>query len=517
MINALNPNSRVAVYSRKSRGEDESVLSKDRSMLNDFILKSKLSNVTWYEEVVTGTSIDERHEFIRLLNDIENFKYDVILTIDMDRITRGDTYERGLIERVLKNSQTLIYTLDGELIDYNDANQALSANVKGLLANFEASQITKRMINGKKDTVKKGIPHSGLTPYGYKWDRNSRSVYIDEEEKKAYRMMLEWYINDGLSFKTISDKLNSMNIKTAKGGKWYPERVSKTLQNDFHLGYVVYGEYKREKTGRFNDKGKMIYRIIKNEDVESVKKEKGNHEPMKTPEEHAKIMKRILEHKLYGVKQSEVNNKAFKLKSLIRCPHCNLAVGVINQKNKATQIRKCTKPSKHRTLECDKTQGVIEDALYQGVIVHLREYKDRLFAKVDDINNESQKSIIDLEISSIEKAIATHTKNIEKEKEMYRADVIDIVTLKDNIEKIEDAIKKLEDELVKLKLNQSYLDKSEVNERIEKWSSQDVIDLLENPFGKFDDKAINDILKLLVHSISYVREGERLDISIVYK
>ena len=264
MANDLNPNSRVAIYSRKSRGEDERVLINHRARLKDFVVKNKLKNVTWYEEVVTGTSIDERHEFVKLLNDIENFKFDVVLTIDMDRITRGDTYERGLIERVLKNSQTLVYTLDGESIDYNDANQALSANVKGLLANFEASQITKRMINGKKDTVKKGTPHSGLTPYGYKWDRNSRSVYIDEEEKEAYRMMLEWYINDGLSFGAIANKLNSLNIKTAKGGKWYPERVSKTLQNEFHLGYVVYGEYKSEKTGRFNSKGRMIKRIIKN-------------------------------------------------------------------------------------------------------------------------------------------------------------------------------------------------------------------------------------------------------------
>ena len=517
-IEGITIDSNIDVYSRKSRpDEDIDVLQKHRRRLEEFISANGFTNVTWYEEVITGSTIEERHKFLELLEKVRSGKSDLVICVDYDRITRGDALERGTIQRVFMDSRTKIYTLDGNLVDFNNDNSLLQVEVKGLLSNYELKQITKRFKIGKIDTVKKGTPHSGTAPYGYKWDRNTRSVEVDEEQYKGYRLMIEWYIKDGYSIHTIASKLNDLGIKAPKGGRWYGESVSKLLQNEFHLGYVVYGKYKSEKTGRFNSKGQMINRIIENPDLSSVTKVIGKHKPIKTPEEHAKIVKRSIENRKYGHANKVSGGYDFKLKSLVRCPYCGLMTGIVSRADRKNQIRKCMKPSKHRKKECDTTAGIVEDILYMNVIQLLREYKDELFSEEVNEGNEA-KNTIEIEIEALEKGIQKVIKDISKEKEMFKADVIDIHTLKKNVDELEATQQSLETELIKLKQSKLYLVDVELEERKEKWFSNDVIRLLENPNDpEFTNKDINEILKSIILYINYTRDGDALDINITYK
>lgn len=520
LIEGITKHSKISVYSRKSReDEDTDALLKHRDRLLNFIKEQGFINVTWYEEVVSGSTIDVRFEFMKLLEKVKTFQVDLVICVDFDRITRGDSYERGVIERAFKSSQTRIYTLDGQIIDFNDDNSVLQIEVKGLLSNYELRQITKRMINGKKDTVKKGIPHSGSAPFGYIWDRNSRQVLVNEEEKEVYRLMVEWYINDGYSFGEIARRLERLNIKTRRGFKWYPERVSKLLQNEFHLGYVVYGEYKSEKTNRVNEKGQVIYKIGKNKDTDSIQKTMGKHIPIKTPEEHAKILKKMKENSKYGhANKSTDKIHEFKLKGLIRCPYCNASCPIVHRMRDALPlIRKCGKITKQRTDKCKSTRGVMEEVIYNEVIKSLKEYKEDLFSKSNEVGSVS-KSSIDSEIEMIESSITKNKKLIDKEKEMFKADIIDIYTLKDDISKLEDKIRLLEEELVVLKQNQDYLSIDELDEKLNTWSSDDVAELLENPNNnKFTDMYINQILKSIINCATYIRTDDKIDITILYK
>lgn len=72
-ITNINKSSKIAIYSRKSREEGDDTLENHRLRLSEFVNKNGFTNVHWYEEVVTGSSIDMN---------IEQATNDVVLEIN---------------------------------------------------------------------------------------------------------------------------------------------------------------------------------------------------------------------------------------------------------------------------------------------------------------------------------------------------------------------------------------------------------------------------------------------------
>lgn len=515
---AFDKDSLIAVYSRKSRDEGEDSLENHRIRLSEFIKQNEFSNVDWYEEVVSGGSINARPKFVELLNKVKASTYSAVLVIDLDRLSRGDTFERGTIERAFKESQTLIMTVKGEILDYSDKNEALTAGVKGLLANYELEQIKSRLKEGKKLAVQKGKPHSGIVPYGYYWDRNLREVVINEDERKLYRLMIKWYVEDNLSYNAITVRLNNSGYKSPRGKYWYPKVVKGILLNDFHLGYVTHGRMVSEPTGKLNSQGEMVWRHVENPNPDDVIIVKGNHTPIKTEEEHAQIVNRsITEKNRYANKSLDSGGLQFKLKGLVKCRHCGLVMPVIhNGKNKIKYVKKCDRVSKRRTDYCSNTRGINESILYEEVIDKLLQYRERLFEPIK-VEEENSATAIENELDMLKKSSERIRKSIEKNKQMFEADIITIDELKTEIQKKEDEIKLIEAEISKLSKSSEYMKKTQSSERKKIWGSEEISNLLFNK-KVYSDQEINYILKKVISHINYeITENKYLNIQIFYK
>lgn len=515
--NNFDKESLIAVYSRKSRDEGEDSLENHRIRLSDFIKQNGFNNVEWYEEVVSGGTINSRPKFVELLQKVRLSTYSAVLVIDLDRLSRGDTYERGVIERAFKESQTLILTVKGEILDYSDKNEALTANVKGLLANYELEQIKTRLKEGKKLAVQKGVPHSGKVPFGYNWDRNLRQAVVNEDEKRVYRLMVKWYIEDKMSARSIALKLNDLGYKTSTGGIWHGNRVHTTLTNDFHLGYVTHGKWKSIPTEEIGSNGKVRWKTMLNPNTSEIITVKGNHTPIKTEEEHAKIINITLESRtLYANTSLDQGGHSFKLKGLVRCPHCGLVMSVIpNGVNNIPFIRKCHRLSKKRVPECLETVGVNESVLYEILLSRLTEYRDKLFDPLQ-VEGENSFSAIENEIKMYEESLIKVKKKISKYKEMFEADIIDINELKEKVSKSEKDIERLEFEILKLSKSAEYVKKTEQESKKKLWTSSNVVSLLSGD-NNYSDKEINGILKDVISYIVYNRNEDEITMSIVYK
>lgn len=83
----------AAEYLRKSRMEEgmdtEEVLAKHRKALAEYAKAHDIHIIETYCEVVSGESLYARPEMLRLLQDVEDGRYDAVLVMDLDRLSRG--------------------------------------------------------------------------------------------------------------------------------------------------------------------------------------------------------------------------------------------------------------------------------------------------------------------------------------------------------------------------------------------------------------------------------------------
>ena len=104
-------------YLRKSRADLELERNSGINTLKrhkDIIINTANSlNITinnWWQEVVSGDTIEDRPEVQKMLLEVEKGMYDGILVVDIDRLARGDTADQARISKCFLYSNTKIIT-----------------------------------------------------------------------------------------------------------------------------------------------------------------------------------------------------------------------------------------------------------------------------------------------------------------------------------------------------------------------------------------------------------------------
>jgi hypothetical protein len=99
-----------------------------------------------------------------------------------------------------------------------------------------------KIMSSKKfdlDEYKKSIKevYGGKILFGY-YKRNKKLVK-NNNELETLKLIIKLRDEDKLSYKKISDYLNSENIKSKEGGKWYGYSVSCVLNNGMKEKYLI--------------------------------------------------------------------------------------------------------------------------------------------------------------------------------------------------------------------------------------------------------------------------------------
>ena len=188
----------AAQYLRKSRMEEGmdtgEVLAKHRQALADFAASHHIHIVETYCEVVSGESLYARPEMLRLLEDVEEGRYDAVLVMDLDRLSRGRMKDQGIILDAFRDSGTLIVTPE-KTYDLSDDLDDEMAEFKTFMSRREYKIITKRLRRGLKQTIQDGC-YVANAPYGYRKVTVDRkpTLEIYEPEAKFVRMMYDLYL-----------------------------------------------------------------------------------------------------------------------------------------------------------------------------------------------------------------------------------------------------------------------------------------------------------------------------------
>lgn len=232
---------KVAVYARVST-EHEAQISALGNQVQYFDRLFE-SHPEWelYEkyidEGITGTSIKKRKNFLRMIEDANNGRFDLIVTREVSRFARNtvDTLQET---RKLKKIGVEVYFTEDNIWTMNDEDGELRLTIMATLAQNESKKTSLRVKAGQMVSFQNAVPYGNGNILGY--DRVGKEYVINPEQSETVRMIFELYLN-GYGSRKLADELERRGRKTSTGlSKWSPSNISRILRNPFYCGTIVY-------------------------------------------------------------------------------------------------------------------------------------------------------------------------------------------------------------------------------------------------------------------------------------
>lgn len=258
----------ILVYLRKSRTDDplmsvEEVLARHEAILDEWAEKhlgEKIPEGNKFREIVSGETIADRPEIQIILKKIESPKIKAILTVEVQRLSRGDLEDAGRMIKLLRYTNTIVITPQ-KTYDLHDEYDR-DAFERELKRGNEFLEYQKKIMNrGRLLSVSQGNYIGSEPPYGYDkvWvmegKRKCPTLAINEEQANVVRMIFDMYVNQDMGCNNICKYLDSLGVKPQKGEYWSPNAVKDMLENIHYLGKV---KWNHRKTVTIVESGEII-------------------------------------------------------------------------------------------------------------------------------------------------------------------------------------------------------------------------------------------------------------------
>jgi site-specific DNA recombinase len=213
---------KCALYIRVSTTEQEKgfSLQAQEDELRKYVQDHGFEVVKVYKDNTSGTD-PERESINRLLDDLENGTYDIVLATERDRLSRDPGF-MGYIKFSIKraNKQLIIINEPPSKTEYDE----LIEGVIELFASFETKRRMRRILRGKKK-AKEEMRVMYRAPFGYD---NTKPYPTLNNDAKIVKQIFQDRIKHGMGYTQLMKKYNL----SSRG------RVSKILRNQFYIGMV---------------------------------------------------------------------------------------------------------------------------------------------------------------------------------------------------------------------------------------------------------------------------------------
>lgn len=507
---------RVAAYCRVST-DDEDQLKSYNSMVRhytDYIKNNKqwIFAGVYADRAVTGTKVDKREEFQKLIQDCLGCKIDMVIAKSIPRFARN-TLDTLKYVRMLRERNIAVYFEVEKINTLKDGEFLMT--ILSSVAQQEVENTSAYVKKGLKMKMRRGELVGFQGCLGYDYDIASKSISINKEGAEVVRYIFERY-TEGAGSLIIARELNEQGIRTIRGNPWTTSSVMGIIHNEKYKGDLLLG-----KTFTVDPISKRRLENLGEEDRFYIKE---HHEPIVS----AEIFNRAQEirGRRNGNKKSAVPGKREKFSRqyafscMLECGFCgaNLSRRSWHSSSKYQKTTwQCVQSTKRGKKYCPDSKGIseriIENAFvesYRMLCVDDKEVLEEFFQRVERTLGEA--SLAD-EIMKLGKNADTIRCKRKKLLENYLNGIVaqDIYEETDaDMEKELSAIKRQLDVLKRRKEEEQSLQK-----RIE-----DLKDTLSKSqvFEKFDREVFESVVEKVIIG-GHNKEGDKdpYKITFIYK
>lgn len=185
------------------------------------------------DEGITGTKLDKRDEFHRMMRDARKGKLDKILVKSVSRFARNT---RDCLQslRELKLLGVSVQ-FDRENLNTETLTTELMVSVSGSLAQEESVSISQNMRWSYQKRMQAGEFITCNAPFGYRIV-DGKHLAIHEAEAEVVRWIFEQYLA-GMNMYELAEAVSAMGFPTSEGTPyWQYTSINYLLQNEKYVG-----------------------------------------------------------------------------------------------------------------------------------------------------------------------------------------------------------------------------------------------------------------------------------------
>lgn len=456
-------NLRVGYYARVSTDKDDQLnsLENQQKYFEEMINENKNWTLVngYIDEGISGTQVNKRDSFLKMIEDATFGKIDLILTKEISRFSRNTVDSIKYTEYLLKNG-VIVYFLSDNLNTIQEDSE-FRLTIMSSLAQDEVRKLSERVKFGVNRMIKDGKLIGGnLTGY---LKKNGR-YEINPKEAPIIEYLFTTYASGSMGLKKIGEELAKMGYLNSKGQPYSGTTLAKFLTNPRYKGYYTaklteVEDYKTHKKRKVPKEKQIIY---KDDQIPAIVSEELWDKANLLHEKRKKLPSR-------HILNAEDHLKKFKYSCKLYCKDCGaifIRNGGSNRANnpvwacktyKTDGVSKCASPNiKEKYLDkifIDLFSNFIKNKK-QYISLVSKEYKNLVTKYSNSFNTEDiNKKIANIE-NQKDKLLDLSVKGMIDDFEFKKRNDKFNVQLKDLKKQLDDySQNSLEEEKLKKKLN----------------------------------------------------------------
>lgn len=389
---------KVALYSRVSTEEQALHGYSIEKQIHDLKEYAKNHNyiiVDIYtdEGISARKNFNKRKEFIRLLEDVRQKKFELILFTKLDRWFRNisDYYKvQDILEKYNVNWKTIY-----ENYDTSTSSGRLHINIMLSVAQDEADKTSERIKKVFESKIEKGEAITGIQPFGYKIV--DKKVVIDEEKADIVRDLFNYYEASRSIHATYKYYMQTYHDKCSYS------KIASIFRKEIYIG-------------KYKDNSNYCEAIITKEQFERVQ---------------------ALPHSSFVRENS--TNRIYIFSSLVTCKECNHKMnGMLQRTTKSEYYAyRCRRAASYHL--CTHRKSIREDIIESYLIDNLETLVKEYVINVELAEKQKKAKQNSIDKSAIKRKLS-------KLKELYVNDLINLEEYKVDYAKYQELLKEADTE-----------------------------------------------------------------------
>ena len=389
---------RVATFSRVSTEMDSqktSILNQEE-IYSSWIEKNKcILYKSYIDDGISGTKAYKRVEWLKMLEDGKNKKYDILLCKSYSRFGRNMIETLGAIKELRENGIRIIFIEDS----LDSEADSTKFGLFSWISEQESQNTSKRIKTVFEHFKEVGKIYNCIAPYGYDYDSNIKNFIINENEARIVKRVFKLYLQ-GNGTNKIASILVGEGVPTKKGGTWRGNTIKNMILNEVYLGTLV-----QNKSQSIDVTIKKINKISKEEWI----KHYNNHEAIIDEETFLKannIFKTNSEkaHKSrFSIKGIERASNVSLFSNLLKCS-CGSSMGIRRKKNRKPYFN-CVEYEKIGVACGHQSNFIQEEVLIDYIKEKLDDMIESKFDSIEIVDRNDVKISLENELQSINKQI----------------------------------------------------------------------------------------------------------------
>ncbi len=236
----------AGIYIRKSREEKDKPshrLTVQREQLPAFA-----KNQGWQFEVyddghasAAKGKFEDLKERSRLENDIRANKIQVILCIELSRLSRDDSLQDYTAWLALCSEFGVKLATPSRSLDPSQPSDWMLLLIEGGFSSVEMKVLQARMRDGRQQAFREGKWLGGTPPAPFIYDRNQRCLIVDNDKLLHVRRL--WELAESKSAKATAEELNMSEISVRRAISDERLLIYQALRQDTETGEMVHCDW----------------------------------------------------------------------------------------------------------------------------------------------------------------------------------------------------------------------------------------------------------------------------------